>query len=307
MGKLQKTVDWIAADYGTTQLRVWMMGQDGKPVAEAVSAVDKNGQSFGKFEAALLELVAPYLDEDRLTPVFCTCILASDHGRSVASYVATPCSPPDSNASFSLKANDPRISIRVLPGVKQISPPDLMAGEAVQIAGFLRSQPDFDGVLCIPDLHTKWVHISAGEIVSFKTFMTGELLALMSQQSVLHESVTSNCWDQSVFLNAISDAMAQPQSLAAQLFAIHAGKVLSDVSAQAARSRLWGLLIGVELAGSRPYWLGQNVAIFGTGTIAQHYCSGLAEQGVPAQIVEGKDLTPAGLAAAFRIQQSGPE
>ena len=58
-----------------------------------------------------------------------------------------------------------------------------MRGEETQIAGFLALNPKFDGVICLPGTHTKWVHISAGEIVSFRTFMTGEMFALLSQQS----------------------------------------------------------------------------------------------------------------------------
>lgn len=49
-----------------------------------------------------------------------------------------------------------------------------MRGEEIQIAGYLAEKPDFDGVICLPGTHTKWVRISAGEIVGFATFLTGE-------------------------------------------------------------------------------------------------------------------------------------
>ena len=56
-----------------------------------------------------------------------------------------------------------------------------MRGEETQIAGFLSEFPGFDGVVCLPGTHTKWVHLSAGEIVSFRTFMTGELFGLLQR------------------------------------------------------------------------------------------------------------------------------
>ena len=54
-----------------------------------------------------------------------------------------------------------------------------MRGEETQIAGFLSENPAFEGVLCLPGTHTKWVRIDAGEIVHFRTFMTGELFGLL--------------------------------------------------------------------------------------------------------------------------------
>ena len=67
----------------------------------------------------------------------------------------------------------------------QTSPPDVMRGEETQIAGYLSKNPDFDGIICLPGTHTKWVHISANEIVSFKTFMTGEIFLSLSERSIL--------------------------------------------------------------------------------------------------------------------------
>ena len=54
-----------------------------------------------------------------------------------------------------------------------------MRGEETQIAGALALLPDFDGVFCLPGTHSKWAHVSAGEVVSFQTYMTGELFALL--------------------------------------------------------------------------------------------------------------------------------
>jgi hypothetical protein len=73
-----------------------------------------------------------------------------------------------------------------------------MRGEETQIAGFLAQNPGFDGVLCLPGTHTKWVHISAGEVVSFRSFMTGELFATVGPHSVLRHSVGEG-WDDAAF------------------------------------------------------------------------------------------------------------
>ena len=177
--------------------------------------------------------------------------------------------------------------------------PDVMRGEETQIAGFLSGEPDYDGVLCLPGTHNKWVHISAGEIVSFRTFMTGELFDLISTQSVLRHSVNTDGWDQSAFDAALADTMSRPADLAAKLFSLRAEGLLENLSAEAARARLSALLIGAELAAAKPYWLGQQVVILGEDTVARAYETALAAQGAAVRVVEAENATLAGLISAY--------
>ena len=303
MDSPKQTAEWIAVDWGTTNLRVWMMDGDNIPFAQADSGKGMGRLASNGFEPALLELIAPYLSDDQVTAVICAGMVGAREGWCEARYVATPCPPPDRADAINADAHDPRISVTILPGVKQVSPPDVMRGEETQIAGVLRDYPNFDGIICLPGTHTKWVHISAGEIVSFQTFMTGEMFALLSEKSVLRHSMSSDDWDQESYLTAISDAMARPQSVAGYLFSLRAGGLVGDLGAKSARARLSGLLIGIELAAARPYWLGQNVAIIGSGIVAELYRSALVEQGVPAAVRDVADLTLAGITAAHDAQR----
>ncbi|WP_298861773.1 2-dehydro-3-deoxygalactonokinase [uncultured Sulfitobacter sp.] len=296
---MQDLAEWIAVDWDTSYLRVWMMGPDGLPFAQDSSDKGIASLAQGAFESALLELVDPYLASDHVTPVICTGMVGAREGWLEAPYVATPCAPPSGQSAVTPACTDPRLSVHILPGVKQMSPPDVMRGEAAKIAGVLSSQPDFDGILCLAGTHTKWVHISAGEIVSFQTCITGEIFALLSQQSVLRHTVTSTGWDQGSFLTGVANAMDRPQAFAAQLFGMHAAELLLDTPADAARARLSGLLIGLELAGTKPYWLGRHVAILGVNDVAAHYRIALAEQGIQAEMLESIDFTLAGLTSAY--------
>lgn len=302
MNERNVTAEWIAVDWGTSNLRVWIMGAEGLPVAQAESAKGMARLSRDGFEGALLDLIDPYLSPDKVTRVICAGMVGAREGWVEAPYLSVPCTPPNGDAAVDAHARDPRISVRILPGVKQVTPPDVMRGEETQIAGVLRQQPDFDGILCLPGTHTKWVHISAGEIVSFQTFMTGELFALLAGQSVLRHSVAGDDWDRAAFDAAVSDAMARPQSVAAKLFGIRAGGLVGEVARGAARGQLSGLLVGIELAAARPYWLGQNVAILGAGPVAELYRAGLAAQGVTASTLDVAHLTLAGLSAAYHTQ-----
>jgi len=207
--------EWIAADWGTSHLRVWHMDGAG------VRAEAQSGKGMGKlardgFEPALLELIGPWLDAADGTVTVLACgMVGARQGWIEAPYVVTPCAPLHAEAMVRAPAADPRLSVHIIPGVSQASPPDVMRGEETQIAGFLAARPRFDGVLCLPGTHTKWVHVSAGEIVSFATFMTGEIFALLSRQSVLHHSVDAQGWDDAAFEAAVSEAISKPERLAA--------------------------------------------------------------------------------------------
>lgn len=289
--------DWIAVDWGTTCLRVWAMSADGREIARAKSNKGMSTLAPDEFEGALLELIDPWLGAVTTDVIACG-MVGSRQGWIEAAYSPVPCHPLTENLAQPT-TSDSRISVKIISGIKQDTPADVMRGEETQIAGFIAKNKDWDGVLCLPGTHTKWVHISAGEIVSFQTFMTGEIFATLSQHSVLRHSVDSDGWDDTAFAEAIRDAMAKPERLAARLFSLRSQGLLQGLSNAAAKAQLSGQLIGSELAAARPYWLGQQVAVIGSDALSDIYVTALSAQGVQATNTDGTALTLAGLTAAF--------
>jgi 2-dehydro-3-deoxygalactonokinase len=80
-----------------------------------------------------------------------------------------------------------------------------MRGEETGIAGFLEREPGFNGALCLPGTDTKWARVSAGEVVSFRTAMTGELFAAISGQTVPRHSVGTGGWDSETIAGAVEE------------------------------------------------------------------------------------------------------
>ncbi len=288
--------DWIAVDWGTSNLRAWAMGQGGI-LAHAASDDGMGSLDRDGFEPALLRLITPWLTADRTEVIACG-MVGSRQGWFEAPYRATPCTPLDSASLVTAPSRDTRIAVRLIPGLKQAKPADVMRGEEIQIAGVLALNPGFDGVICLPGTHSKWVHVSAGEVVSFQTFMTGELFALLSTQSVLRHGMTGGDWDDAAFDTALSDTLSRPERIGAKLFGLRAEGLIAGLDAGAARARLSGLLIGVELAASKPFWLGQEVAIVGSEALAKSYARALVTQGASPRLVPATDATLAGLTAA---------
>ncbi len=287
--------DWIAVDWGTSNLRAWAM-RDDAVVAEAGSDKGMGSLEPDAFEAALLDLIDPWLGMTRM-PVIACGMVGARQGWIEAPYAQVPC-PPVGASPVKPAVRDGRIDVTILPGLSQSTPADVMRGEETQIAGYLAVVPEFDGILCLPGTHTKWVQISAGEVVSFRTYMTGELFQLISEQSVLRHSMDEG-WDGEAFLAAVRDGMADPQALAGRFFALRAEGLVAAAAPGAARARLSGLLIGAELAAAKPYWLGQRIALLGAGKLASLYASALEAEGALPETADVTRATLAGLTAAY--------
>ena len=294
---MTEKADWIAVDWGTSNLRAWLIAADGSIIRQVGSDKGMGALAPDQFEPTLLEIVAPFLGDNQ-TKVICCGMVGAKQGWQEAAYATVPCTPAHPETAIHVQA-DPRLDVHILAGVCQDSPADVMRGEETQIAGFLAENPEFDGVLCLPGTHTKWAQVSAGEIVSFRTFMTGEMFALLSKNSVLLHSVSTDDWNDIEFENAVTDTIGSPQMVAARLFGLRAETLLRDLPNAHAKARLSGMLIGLELAGCKPYWLGQRIAIIGAPGLSALYAAGLRTQGVSAELADGEKMTLAGLTAAY--------
>ncbi|MEJ6688505.1 MAG: 2-dehydro-3-deoxygalactonokinase [Paracoccaceae bacterium] len=294
---------WAAVDWGTTHLRLWVLDHDHKVIRQTKTEQGMTQLHPTEYEATLLDLLSQELQPNRAMGVICCGMVGSRQGWQEVPYAPCPTLPPSGERASRVTTKDPRIEVYLLPGIKQISPPDVMRGEETQIAGFLSRNPQYDGVLCLPGTHSKWVHISAGEVVSFQTFMTGELFALLCKESVLRHNIGATGWNDEMFTNAIDDAISRPAAIAAKLFALRAQSLIATLPPEAARARLSGLLIGLELAAARPYWLGAQVAVLGDTEVAQAYCTALTAQGSPVTVTSTERMTLDGLKSAYTALQ----
>ncbi len=285
-------------DWGTTQLRAWLMGGEAPILRSSDQGMNRLEPS--EFETALLDLIEDHLPEVGTLPVICCGMVGAAQGWREAPYVATPCAPPGARDAVTLEACSGRAKVYILPGVKQLRPADVMRGEETQVGGFLSLNPGWDGIICLPGTHTKWVHVSAGEIVSFQTFLTGELFDLLTTQSVLRHTVVEGT-DWTAFGDAVSQAVSRPAQASSELFRIRADALLNGLSGERAYARLSGLLIGAELSAAKPYWLGQRIVVIGSGMMAEGYVQALAAQGVTPERANVTEATLAGLRATYEM------
>jgi len=164
-----------------------------------------------------------------------------------------------------------------VPALTQDSPSDIVDGWVrLWAAGFLADHPGWDGVICaLQDDLSHWLHVSADEVVSTRSFITPRLVRM------LHGSAQAAP-------DALADTMSRPERLAAVLR-------VAEISGSAAH--VTGHLIGAELAAARPYWLGQQIAVIGERPLSTSYAEALAAQGSAVTQAAIGDMLPRGLAA----------
>ena len=261
--KKRYSENWIGVDWGSTNFRWWVVGKSGDIIHFGSSEAGIKNIASKKFESVLISEINKFLEKDRTVKVFCCGMIGGRQGWRETKYLDVPCKPPNFLAANFVKTDDSRIEVFILPGIRQKSPEDVMRGEEIQIAGILDLLPDFDGVICLPGTHTKWVSISAGEIICFRTFMTGEVFSLLGEQSVLQHSIDHKSWDDTSFLFAVGESFSDSKLILSRLFHLRARSLFDEDLMKQTRSRLSGLLIGSELSGARVFWLGQNIMISG--------------------------------------------
>ncbi|MGR3572197.1 2-dehydro-3-deoxygalactonokinase [Brevirhabdus sp.] len=335
-------MEWIGVLRGPRHLRAWAIGPENRLLAEARGDSGPEAVDQTALEARVLALIAPWLgrgtdaqdqSSGSIPVIFCD---DSGHSGAPAPVPASVPAPPLAAGLAPVPTRDARIELHAQGGLIQAAPADAMQGAAVRIAGFLALNPQFDGVLCDTGTHTVWAHVSAGEVVSFQTFMTAELFDAITGHTVLRHSVSTRdsgaagaderpgagggapvgdaasdaCGG--AFDDAMSDLLSRPERLAAGLMTLRAGNNgggssdggsndggSNDGAHDAARARLWGMLIGAELAAARPYWLGQQLVVIGPeGPLPALYARALDMQGAGCEVVAADRMTVAGLCAA---------
>ena len=287
----------IAADWGTSNLRIWGIDHRGQVINTINNGKGMASLIPSEFEPYLISLIESWLPKEgnAKCPIIICGMAGAKTGWKEAAYLKAPCPPINREKIVQVETENQRISVSVVPGIMQKSPPDVMRGEETQIAGYLSKNPDFDGIICLPGTHTKWAHISANEIVSFKTFMTGEIFLSLSERSILKTSVQSNDFDSTSFLEAFEDTYSNPALLSSKLFGLRATKLLENTSTKFLKSKLSGYLIGSELAGAKSYWLGQNIIMIGNNDLCILYQKALKKLGMNATIENTQNVTLNGL------------
>jgi 2-dehydro-3-deoxygalactonokinase len=292
---------FAAVDWGTSNMRVWLMTGGGAVLGEArgeeglTRVQDRNFE--GVLEAKLAVLGAP-----PALPVIICGMAGSKQGWVEAAYVETPAALGDV-IRHAAKVPHASRDIRILPGISHTDAdaPSVMRGEETQLLGL----PSHKGsqTVCMPGTHCKWVALKGDIVVSFATFLTGELFHLLSTASLLKHSVDPAAKtepDHPDFRAACAKMLAEPSELTANLFAIRAAGLLHGLDMECASARLSGLLIGAEIGSARTRFGKGGLTLVRSGRLGRLYEAVLALADIPFDPVDAEDTVKAGLVTAAK-------
>jgi 2-dehydro-3-deoxygalactonokinase len=255
---------FIGIDWGSTHRRATLIGADGVLLAEHT---DGEGALAckGRFAASLEALVAGWPRADARLPVVMAGMVGAAIGWQAVPYLesGTPLSELARHLTPVAETPSGRRWF-IAPGYcvrGDADEVDVMRGEETQLFGALHLLgPQLaDGCYVLPGTHSKWVRLQAGRIVELRTYMTGELFALLRQHGTLASAMQTAAADEPAgmrhdsvadspdFLRGVAAAAAHPV-LTHALFGARARVVTGALASGAAAAYVSGLLIGAEWA-----------------------------------------------------------
>ncbi len=303
---MSERVDWVAVDWGTSNLRAWGIAADGSVGLERSSPKGMGKLTREEFAPTLVELLAE-IDAEHLehTEVLICGMAGARQGWLEAPYLEAPADLLELAAgAVSPTMADDRFSVSILPGVSQRGgADDVMRGEETQLLGLAALKPGFEGVVCLPGTHSKWAQLEGTQLKHFSTAMTGELFELLRTQSVLRHSLSGDidgAGRDDGFAEGASRGLEHPDRLLSTLFQVRAGSLLSGREPSWCGGFLSGLLIGAEIGGNRHLLGSAPVPLIGSQALCSLYARVLGMIGARGELTDATAIVVAGLKAARR-------
>ena len=283
---------WVALDWGTSNFRAYLM--DNNHVIDQVST--QEGMKFvdqNEFKKTLIKNIDAWNNKFDIKVVIASGMVGAKQGWIEVPYINSPCDIRNLNFK-SLKILDD-VKIHILSGVSQFNPSDVMRGEETQIAGFLLNNIDFNGSICLPGTHSKWVNLNSYNIQEFTTFLTGELYEIVKKYSILNHSLNTAELDDEIVKSSAKLIIENPSFISNKLFEIRAENLLKNSSQISNNSKLVGYLLGIELSGSRNYWEDKDLVIIGSSNLNKYYELILNGRSNSIQLFNSSDMALNGL------------
>ncbi len=301
---MSTVVDWVAVDWGTSNLRAWGIAADGSVAFERSSPKGMGKLARDEFPAALAEL----LDEvpsppGRSLDVLICGMAGARQGWLEAPYLEAPTDLRGLiDGAVHPSMPEARLAPAILPGVCQKAGADnVMRGEETQLLGLAAMRSGFAGVVCMPGTHSKWAQLSGTRIERFSTAMTGEIYEVLRTHSVLRHSLAGDLDGPSRaegFAVGAATGLERPDQLLGTLFQVRAGSLLSGRQPDWCAGYLSGLLIGTEIGSNRHLIGDEVVPLIGSTALCTLYAQVLDMAGAKGEPQDATAVVLAGLKAA---------
>ncbi|MEY4269004.1 MAG: hypothetical protein RLZZ58_220 [Pseudomonadota bacterium] len=296
---------FIAADWGNTHARFWLCDGDGQVVdARSAPGAKETAAAEGGFSAAFDAATAGW--PAAIPAVMCG-MVGSNFGWVDAGYRDVPIALTAIAADLFRIDHEGRL-IAIVPGIKGINAfglPDTVRGEEVQMLGAAMLSGRADATILCPGTHNKWARIADGAVAAFHSSVTGELFALLAEQSILVAAgAAAVSADNPGFARGVALVHGHGGvGLETLVYAARGFMLTGDLAAGDTASFLSGVIIGCDLRtglGAAAGAYDAPILCVCSEELAELYAAALAQFGRTSARVAGDDAALAGLTAAYR-------
>jgi 2-dehydro-3-deoxygalactonokinase len=267
----------IGVDWGNSNLRAFRFDASGALIDQRQAPRGILTVKDRAFEAALAEVAGDWLDGPKSTWLLCGAIGSRQGWREVA-YV--PCPADEAALARGLTPLPTRLGPAwIVPGVSAETPDrvEVMRGEETKMLGALAA--GYRGAIIAPGTHSKWVSLAGGTITHLRSFMTGELFAVLKAHSILGALMAPAPADTDAFDLGVRRALVDP-AITSLLLTARAEGLFGRIAAGSIESYLSGLLIGAEVLGGLSH-LGPKatISLVGSRALTTLYARAFASAG----------------------------
>lgn len=251
---------FLSCDWGTTNFRLKLVNTNSLEIVKEVKSDQGVKVLYEKFlqqdERSQTDYFSDYLltqiqllpTEHQTHTIIAAGMATSNIGLYELDYAEIPFNGNGKSLiskQIELKDN---LELVLISGVKNQH--GMMRGEETQAIGLEDNLKTYgDGILILPGTHSKHITYKNGDFVELKNFMTGELFEIISQKSILSNSIKKSNKDQIIeepFFEGLK--LGNQGKLTSSLFSIRANDILRGAKKEDNYFFLSGLLIGDELS-----------------------------------------------------------
>lgn len=282
---------FIALDWGTTSFRAYIVNGDGTIIDRRSAAQGILAVAGGDFEGALEAQIG---DWDRSLPVIAAGMITSRQGWMERPYLECPASAADLAKALYRHDTAAGRTIWFSTGLCSRSPdgmPDVMRSEETQVFGSLDTGLSH---FVAPGTHSKWITLESEKIVSFSTYVTGEVFAALKDHTILGKMMVDGPDDDAAFLRGVAQALKDPGGFLQRIFTARSLALFGELAPPSIASYLSGQVIGTEVAhairhnpANAEYWILASPALGGRYRLALEAAGLKSRYGSSDSIVAG--------------------
>ena len=283
----------VAVDWGTSSLRGALINSEGAVLEKRAFPQGILQVAHGQFQNVFEQRFGDWMTADSLCLV--SGMAGSRQGWREAPYCPCPSGFQDIAQHLQWIEKD---RIGIVPGLSTFNDttPDVMRGEEIQIFGALNTLQIQTAQFVLPGTHSKWAQVLNGNIVQFKTFMTGEFYALLSQHSILAKTCLPDApLKKEVFLDGVMQSQ-KSGGLLHHAFSARSLALFEKLNPAQSSSYISGLLIGEEIKSAQHSMQADSKPLFilGNSQLTQRYDLAMEALGMSAQAL-ADEVTWSGL------------